>query len=52
MIKAEEHTSFFMWMSKDYHGEVAKLSDLNWFRSTAKQSKLAELWKMLIGLEG
>ena len=29
-------------MSKDYHGEVAKFSELVWFRIPAKQPKLAE----------
>ena len=28
----------------DYHGEVAKLSELVWFRILAKQPKLAEQW--------
>ena len=32
-------------MSKDYHGDVAKLSDVVWFRILAKQPKLAEQWK-------
>ena len=32
-------------MSKDYHGEVARFSELSVFRSTAKQSKVAEQWK-------
>ena len=32
-------------MSKDYHGEVAKFSELVWFRIPAKQPKLAEQWK-------
>ena len=32
-------------MSKDYHGEVTKFSELSWFRRTVKQSKLAEQWK-------
>ena len=32
-------------MSKDYHGEVAKFSDLVWFRIPAKQPKLEEQWK-------
>ena len=32
-------------MSKDYHGEVAKVAELSWFHSISKQSKLAELWK-------
>ena len=32
-------------MSKDYHGEIAKFSELVWFRILAKQPKLAEQWK-------
>ena len=32
-------------MSKDYHGDVAKLSEVVWFRILAKQPKLAEQWK-------
>ena len=44
-VDAEEQTSFFKWMSKDYHGEVAKFAELSWFCSAAKQSKLAEQWK-------
>ena len=45
MINAEEQTSFFMWMSKDYHDEVAKFSELSWCRTPAKQAKLTEQWK-------
>ena len=41
-VKADGQTSLFKLMSKDYHGEVAKFSELSWFRSTAKQLKLAE----------
>ena len=37
-------------MSKDYHGEVAKFSDLIWFRTPAKQPKLAEQWKEAHGV--
>ena len=44
-IKADEQTSFFKLMSKDYHSEVAKFSQMSWFRSTAKQSKLTKQWK-------
>ena len=44
MIKAEELTSFFKWMSKDEHGEVAKFDERSWSRSIAKTSKLAEQW--------
>ena len=32
-------------MSKDYHGEFAKFSELVWFRILAKQPKLAEQWR-------
>ena len=32
-------------MGKDYDGEVAKLSELVWFRIPAKQPTLAEQWK-------
>ena len=32
-------------MGKDYHGEVAKFSELFWFRIPAKQPKLAEQWR-------
>ena len=32
-------------MRKDYHCEVAKFSELVWFRIPAKQPKLAEQWK-------
>ena len=41
-FKADGETSFFKLMSKDYHGEVAKFSELVWFRILAKQPKLAE----------
>ena len=44
-LNAEEQTTFFKWMSKDYHGEVAKFAELRWFHSIAKQSNLAEQWK-------
>ena len=44
-VNTEEQTSFFKWMSRDYHGEVAKFAELSWFHSIAKQSKLAEKWK-------
>ena len=43
-VNAEEQTSLSKWMSKDCHGEVAKFAELSWFRSTAKQSTLAEQW--------
>ena len=33
------------WMSRNHHGEVTKFAELSWFRSIAKQSKLAEQWK-------
>ena len=42
-VNVEEQTSLFKWMSKDYHGEVAKLAALSWFHRIALQSKLAEL---------
>ena len=45
IVQADGQTSFLKLMNKDYHGEVAKFSDLSWFRGTAKQSKLAEQWK-------
>ena len=32
-------------MSKDYHGEIAKFSELVWFRIPTKQPKLAARWK-------
>ena len=38
-VNAEEQTSFFKWMSKDYYGDVAKFAELRWFHSIAKQSK-------------
>ena len=44
-VNAEEQTSLFKWMSKDYHGEVAKFAELSWFHRLAKQSKLTEQWK-------
>ena len=44
-LKADGHTSFSQLMSKDYHGEVAKFSELVWFRFPDKQPKLAEQWK-------
>ncbi len=44
-LKADGQTSFFKLMSKDYHGEVAKLSELVWFRISAKQPKLSEQWR-------
>ena len=44
-VNAEEQTSLFKWMSKDYHGEVAKFAELSWFHRIAKQSKLAEQWE-------
>ena len=37
--------SFFKLKSKDFHGEVAKLSELFWFRIPAKQPKMAEQWR-------
>ena len=45
VLKADGRTSFFKLMSKDYHGEVAKFSELVWFRIPAKQPKLAEQWR-------
>ena len=33
---AEEQTSLFRWMSKDYHAEVAKFAELSWFHRIAK----------------
>ena len=42
MRHADGQTSFFKLMSKDYHGEIAKFSELVWFRIPAKQPKLAE----------
>ena len=50
MIKAEELTSFFKWMSKDEHGEVAKFDERSWSRSIAKTSKLAEQWNDARGI--
>ena len=44
-LKADGQTSFFKLMSRDYHGEVAKFSELVWFRIPAKQPKLAEQWR-------
>ena len=44
-VNAEEQTSFFKWMSKDHHGEVAKFAEFSWFHSIARQPKLAEKWK-------
>ena len=41
-VKAEEQTSFFKLICKDYHGEVDKFAELSWFYRIAKQSKLAE----------
>ena len=43
-VKAEEQTSFFKLICKDYHGEVEKFAELSWFHRIAKQSKLAEQW--------
>ena len=43
-VNVEEQTSLTKWISKDYHGEVAKFAELSWFHSIAKQSKLAERW--------
>ena len=39
-VNAEEQTSLSKWMSKDYHGEVAKLAEWSWSRSAAMQSKI------------
>ena len=51
-LKADGQTSFFKLMSKDYHGEVAKFSELVWFRFLAMQPKLAEHWReQFTGLE-
>ena len=36
---------FFNLMSKGYHGEVGKVSELVWCRIPAKQPKLAEQWR-------
>ena len=44
-VNAEEQTSLFKWMSKNCHCEVTKFADWSWFRSIAKQLKLAEQWK-------
>ena len=44
-LKADGQTSFFKLMSKDYHGEISKFSELVWFRIPAKQPKLAEQWR-------
>ena len=44
-VNAEEQPSLFEWMSKDYHGEVAKFAESSWFHSAAKQSTLSEQWK-------
>ena len=44
-VNAEEQTSLSKWMSKDYHGEVAKFAELSWFHSIVKQAKLAEQWE-------
>ena len=44
-LKADGQTSFFKLMRKDYHGEVAKFSELVWFRLLAKQPKLAAEWR-------
>ena len=44
-FEADGQTSLLKLMRKDYHGEVAKLSGLVWFRMTAKQPKLAEQWR-------
>ena len=41
-LKADGQTSLFKLMSKDYHGEVTKFSELVWFRIAAKQPKLVE----------
>ena len=43
--KDVEQLSLFKWMSNDYHDVVANFSELIWFSSTAKQSKLAEQWQ-------
>ena len=44
ILKAEEQTSLFKSMSKNYHGEAAKFVGLSWFCSIDKQTKLAEQW--------
>ena len=44
-VNAEEQTLLFKCMSNNYQGEVTKFAELSWFRSIAKQSKLAEPWK-------
>ena len=41
-VKAEEQTSLFKSMSKNYHGEGAKFVELGWFCSIDKQTKPAE----------
>ena len=41
-INAEEQKSVFKLMNKDYHSQIAKYSELSWFRSIAKQLKVAE----------
>ena len=44
-VNEEEQTSCFKLMSKDYHSEVAKFSELVSFRIFAKQLKLAKQWR-------
>ena len=44
-LTADGQTSFYKLMSKDYHREVAKFSELVWFRIPAKQPKLGEQWR-------
>ena len=42
---ADEQWSFFKLMSKDGYGEVVRFSELSWFHSIDKHTKLAEQWK-------
>ena len=43
-LKTDEK-SFFKLMSEDCHSEVAKFSELVWFRILVEQPKLAEQWR-------
>ena len=45
MVNADEQWSFFKLMSKDGYGEVVRFSELSWFHSIDKHTKLAEQWK-------
>ena len=44
VITDDERLLLFKLMSKDYHREVMKCSELNWFHSTTKQPKLGKQW--------